>query len=70
MKTTLEMGVNWPICMRMFIHQERLKPMCTGIGFKDITVDTSNSLMQYDLPEDPTEEKNQKGILTSGGGNG
>lgn len=62
------MGVNWPICMRMFIHQESLKPMCTEVGFKDITVDTSNSLMSYELPEDPKEQK--EGILTSQGSQG
>jgi hypothetical protein len=55
-KLDLEIGVNWPICMRMFIHQNLIEPMCKTIGFKNIKVDTSNDLMQYELPEDAQEE--------------
>lgn len=33
-RTNLEMGVNWPICMRMFIHQDKIDPMCKEIGFE------------------------------------
>ena len=42
-KMDLEAGVNWPICMRMFIHQKELEPMCSQVGFKDVFVDDSNS---------------------------
>jgi len=59
-KTSLEMGVNWPICMQMFIHQDRLGPMCKQIGFKDVQVDTSNDLMQFELPID--KEEAQKAV--------
>lgn len=49
-KMQLEAGVNWPLCMRMFVHQDELVPLCTKIGFENTVVDDSNSLMQYDLP--------------------
>lgn len=51
-KMDLQAGVHWPICMRMFIHIDKLAPMCSEIGFKDVFVDDKNSLMQYDLPID------------------
>lgn len=53
----LEAGVNWPLCMRMFIDKNEIEPLCKKIGFTDILIDDSNSLMQYELPDEPTEEK-------------
>ena len=51
----LDAGVNWPVCMRMFVHQNKLEPMCRQIGFNEVKVDDSNSLMSFDLPEDQDE---------------
>lgn len=47
----LKPGVNWPICMQMFIHKKELEPICQQVGFKDIMVDDSNSLMSFELPD-------------------
>ena len=54
----LEAG-NWPICMRMFVHRDRLEPICSEIGFTDIKIDTSNSLMQFEIPELETLESEE-----------
>lgn len=49
---TLETSKNWPLCMEMFTHIEKLEPLCEEIGFKNIKIDTSNSLMNYPLEVD------------------
>jgi len=36
-------GKQWPICMRMFIHQDKLKPICEELGFEEFYLDLSNS---------------------------
>lgn len=56
-KMDLQPGVHWPICMRMFIHIDKLVPMCEEIGFTQVKVDDTNSLMQYDLPTDEAGTK-------------
>jgi len=38
-KMDLEAGVHWPVCMRMFIHVDKLAPLCEEIGFTDVRVD-------------------------------
>lgn len=38
-------GKQWPICMRMFVQLNDLKPICEACGFKDVNVDLSNSEM-------------------------
>lgn len=53
----LEKGVNWPICMRMFIDKGDIRPIVEKVGFVNILVDDSNSLMQYELPEVQKMEK-------------
>ena len=35
----------------MFIHKKELEPICSQVGFKDIIVDDSNSLMSFELPD-------------------
>ena len=55
-RAELKAGINWPVCMRMFIHKDNLEPMCREIGFNEVIVDDSNSLMAYDLPEKDAEE--------------
>jgi len=60
-KMDLQPGVNWPICMRMFAHIDSLKPICESIGYKDVLVDDTDSLMQYELPGfDEVKEQEQK----------
>lgn len=58
----LQPGVNWPICMQMFIHKSQLDPICSKVGFKDILVDDSNSLMSFSVPglQEQIEEENKK----------
>eukprot|EP00977_Amphora_coffeiformis_P008467 scaffold1918_cov154-Amphora_coffeaeformis.AAC.4 len=46
---TLDTEVEWPICMRMFIEKNLIKPMCETIGFADVVVDDSDSLMVFEL---------------------
>jgi SAM-dependent methyltransferase len=58
-KVPLEAGVNWPVCMRMFIHHSELQPLCEKIGFKNVTIDDSNSLMQYNLPGEDEGDADQ-----------
>jgi len=56
-KLTLEVGVNWPICMRMFEQLDNLKPMCETVGFANVDVDSSDSAMQFELDLSPEESK-------------
>lgn len=35
----------------MFIHKKELEPICQSVGFQDIIVDDSNSLMSFELPD-------------------
>jgi len=48
----LEPGVNWPLCMKMFIAKSELQPMCEKLGFTDILIDESNSSMSMEIPEE------------------
>lgn len=56
-KLTLEVGVNWPICMRMFEQLDNLKPICESVGFANVDVDSSDSAMQFELDLSPEESK-------------
>jgi len=47
----LEEGVTWPLCMRMFVAQKELQPMCEEVGFENIIVDDTDSAMTMELPE-------------------
>ena len=53
---SLEKGVEWPICMRMFIEKNKIQPMCEEIGFVDVQVDDRDSKMVFELelPEEAT----------------
>jgi len=47
--------------MRMFAHINTLKPICEAIGYENVIVDDSDSLMQYELPGfDEVKEQEQK----------
>lgn len=54
-KAELQPGVNWPMCMQMFTHISAIEPLCTKLGFEEVKVDDSNSLMQFDLPGEEKE---------------
>jgi len=43
--------------MKMFIHIDELKPLCEKIGYTNVVVDDSNSLMAYELPQEVEDEK-------------
>lgn len=49
----LEPGVQWPLCMRMFIELDELAPVCAAAGFEQVAVDQSDSLMAFDLDYEP-----------------
>ena len=42
--------VDWPVCMRTFIHVDELAPLLGELGFEAVVVDQSDSLMQFELP--------------------
>lgn len=50
-KTELNPGVNWPVCMRMFAHIDELDIICKQIGFQNVDINMDNSLMMFELPE-------------------
>jgi len=54
----LELGVNWPICMKMFEPKENVAPICERVGFVDVIVDDSDDKMTYELPDQQCEELN------------
>jgi ubiquinone/menaquinone biosynthesis C-methylase UbiE/uncharacterized iron-regulated protein len=60
-------GKKWPICMRMFIHQDKLVPICEELGFKDVYLDTSNSEMQFELSDDEEMATNEERTQIHGG---
>lgn len=45
----LDIETQWPLCMRMFIHLEKIKPMCEAIGFKNVIVDLEDSELEFEL---------------------
>jgi SAM-dependent methyltransferase len=54
----LEPGVSWPLCMKMFVSQKDLEPMCEKIGFVNILVDDSDSSMTMEIPEEVLQTSN------------
>jgi len=48
----LDTDVNWPICMRVFMPLANARPMLSEIGFENVGIDSSNSLMSF-----PVEDK-------------
>lgn len=43
--------------MRMFIPQNDLRPLCESIGFENVLVDDSDSLMTYELSDEADVEE-------------
>merc|ERR1711935_467317 len=55
---SLTPGVTWPLCMKMFIPKNDLKPLCEKLGFTDIVIDDSDSEMSMEIPDEIVEESN------------
>jgi SAM-dependent methyltransferase len=55
-KDKLEDGVEWPLCMQTFARIDELEPMLQELGFVDIHIDLSDSLMEVPEPEQEPEE--------------
>ncbi len=51
-------GVSWPLCMKMFIPKNDLKPLCEKLGFTDVIIDDSDSEMSMEIPDEIVEESN------------
>lgn len=54
----LKPGISWPLCMKMFIPKNDLKPLCERLGFTDVLIDDSNSEMSMEIPDEVLEESN------------
>lgn len=54
----LSPGVSWPLCMKMFIPKNDLKPLCEKLGFTDVIIDDSDSEMSMEIPGEIVEESN------------
>lgn len=55
---SLTPGVTWPLCMKMFIPKDDLKPLCEKLGFTDVFIDDSDSEMSMEIPDEIVEEAN------------
>ena len=53
---TLKQDVEWPLCMQTFARLDELEPMLQDLGFKDIHIDLSDSLMEIESPDSTNEE--------------
>lgn len=51
-------GVSWPLCMKMFIPKNDLKPLCEKLGFTNVIIDDSDSEMSMEIPDEIVEESN------------
>ncbi len=60
-KNKLEDGVEWPLCMQTFAKMEDLEPMLRELGFEDVEIDLSDSLMEtYEELDDQEDERDVK----------
>jgi arsenite methyltransferase len=55
-KDKLEDGVEFPLCMQTFARIDEIVPMLEALGFVDIHIDLSDSLMEIPEPEQEPEE--------------
>jgi len=51
-------GISWPLCMKMFIPKNDLKPLCEKLGFTDVLIDDSDSEMSMEIPDEVLEDSN------------
>ena len=42
-------GAHWPLCMQMFMPLDELKPVVEASGLTDVRIDTSDSLMAFEI---------------------
>ena len=47
-KVDLDSDTNWPVCMRVFMPLEAARPMLEEIGFRNVSVDDSDSKMTFE----------------------
>eukprot|EP00588_Corethron_pennatum_P016712 CAMPEP_0194310140 /NCGR_PEP_ID=MMETSP0171-20130528/7069_1 /TAXON_ID=218684 /ORGANISM="Corethron pennatum, Strain L29A3" /LENGTH=644 /DNA_ID=CAMNT_0039063619 /DNA_START=155 /DNA_END=2089 /DNA_ORIENTATION=- len=60
-KDQLEDGVEWSICMQTFAKMGEIKSMLLSLGFEDVEIDLSDSLMEIAITEE--EELEELGLL-------
>ena len=51
-KDTLEEGLEWPLCMQTFAKIDELVPMLESLGFVNIAIDMSDSLVEVEEEEE------------------
>ena len=51
-------GISWPLCMKMFIPKNDVKPLVEKVGFTEVFVDDSDSEMSMEIPDEVWEESN------------
>ena len=47
-RVPLDTDINWPVCMRVFMPLEAAQPMLEEIGFRNVSVDDSDSKMTFE----------------------
>ena len=57
----LPRGVEWPVCMRMFVPLEEIAPLCERLGFVNVRVDTSHTEMTFEVEEEEELAKLDEG---------
>jgi len=63
-KDQLQGGVEWPVCMQTFAKMDDIKSMLLSLGFEDVEIDLSDSLMEIPITED--EKLEELGLLLEG----
>ena len=56
-KKDLSGEVKWPVCMRVFAPLGELEPMVREVGFEDVFIDLSDSLMAQEVKVEEEEEE-------------
>jgi len=60
LKSELQDGVEWPVCMQTFAKLDELVPMLSAVGFYDIEIDMSDSKMEIEEIDDIEEDDNDE----------
>ena len=61
-KDSLNPHVEWPLCMQTFAKLNEIKPMLEELGFIDIEIDLSDSLMEVQEVEDSSLTELQRNL--------
>ena len=64
-RKNLDVETQWPLCMKMFIHLDKIKPICEALGFKNVKVDLGDADLEFEL-EGVSEEDFDDANDTSG----